>query len=283
MVLRRVWLASFLFIITAVANAQGTVELFKGKTVIFIVPENQLPFIDDYKKLLPQAWTLTPMEVVRWGDIDRYPEGDKNIFLAIHGNERSATARSGNRLYNNQYYLTLSPKIVQESKPGKDEFCRVELHSDFSTDWVNTQKDPIDRFYNNYTFPNFSLPYMMGYLRFMQKNIQTDKFPSEAQAYNNKEMLQQLAGETLYLPIGQPENVFKEAYEGKFESITSQNLVNLIKTNTTNKPIFVFEFVVSGSNKYIGVLDITTGTVVYRRQVPLSNTLKSNDVAKILK
>ena len=181
---RLVLLAFFSVIGTAVVNAQGTLELFKGKTAIFLVPENQISAIKDYRKLLPQAWALTPIEVVKWDDIDKYPEGDKYVFFVIHGSERTGVSRYGNEHHNNQYYLTLSPNIVQDRKPGKDEYCRIELHSDHPTDWVNTKKDDIDRFYKDYTFPNFSLPYMMGYLRFVQRNMQNDKNPSQVLFYS---------------------------------------------------------------------------------------------------
>jgi hypothetical protein len=280
-------------------QAQEGVELLKGKTAVFLVPAKQLQFIEDYRKMLPQAWTLTPIEIIKWDDIDKYPENDKNLFFVIHASERSATSNtSGRTYYNNQYYLTLSPNLEQEKKPGKEEYCRIELHSDHPAEWISTRRDDIDRFYSNYEFPNFSLPYMMGYLRFVQRNLQNNKNPSQVLSYTDKDLLAQLANETLYVPLtafessetstgkkgpARYDDVFKDAYGGKFQHVSTEDLVNLVKNNTANKPIFVFEYVVTGINKYIGVLDITTGTVVYRRQVALSNTLKSHDVAKILK
>lgn len=287
------------FVPSMVATPQDEVEFLKGKTVVFLVPAEQNYFIEEYKKMLPQAWTLTPLEVILWSDIDKYPEGDKYIFFVIHASERSATSNtSGRTYYNNQYYLTLSPNKVQERKPGKGEYCRIELHSDHTTAPVNTRKDDIDRFYINYTFPNFSLPYMMGYLRFVQRNLLNKKDPSPVLSYTDKELLKQLASETLYIPFSalkttetstgkkgsaRNDDVFKDAYGGKFLYLGTEDLINVIKNNTANKPVFVFEYVVSGINKYIGVLEITTGTVVYRRQVALSNMLKSADVGKILK
>jgi hypothetical protein len=284
--LARISLFSFLSV-TPFKGSQD-VDILKGKTVVFILPSTEYFNIDDYKKMLPQAWTLTPIEVIKYSEAASYPENDKYLFFAIRGDETRYTGRYSNMdFHDNQYYLTLSPTYVQKKK-SKDEYCRIDLDADVRM----VHKKPItERVYENSNYGNFSVPYMMSYLRYVQKNLINKKNPTRFQIFSNKELRERLATDTLYVPrysydpkktapYGKDTDVF-DSYKGIYKVVSSADLMDMVKNQTSSKPLFVFEYVEGGADRYVGVIDITSGTVVYRKQRSMGK-LKSADIREII-
>jgi len=121
------------------------------------------------------------------------------------------------------------------------------------------------------------------------------KNPSVYTEYDDKALLPKLKTETLYVPDSllnsrsmfsgkeeaKDENFFEE-YQGKFKYVSNSELMNIIKTAEASKPIFLFEYVQRSTDKYVSVLDVRSGKVVYRKYTSVSYNLKSKDLRRIL-
>lgn len=278
------------------------VNRLKERKVVFIVPQSQYEYFDDYKELLPKAWTLTPLEVVRYNDLEDYNNAAEYSYFDIHGIETTVTRSSGGSYTNTHYYLSLSNYYPKEGKSKKakqavDELCRIELYPEFgTTNYRFSNNDVQQQLYLRSTIRNFTLPYMMAYLRFVQKNVEQKKNPWVYDNYTESGLRAKLAGDTLYVPEGvlydrskwtgkeseKGENFFS-SYKGKYKIVSNRELIDLIKgRSNSKKPLFLFEYVLSSTDKYVSVLDATSGTVVYRRYTPLTYNIKDKDIKRIL-
>ncbi|WP_207495064.1 hypothetical protein [Aridibaculum aurantiacum] len=272
----------------------------KGKTVVFVVPKSEYASLEDYKELLPKAWTLTPMEVIRYSDIDAYADPSKYAFFQINGITTTTTNSRGFSYSNTHYYLALSSSYSTETKKGKekqhtDVLCRVELYPEFAATGINfSAKDASDKIYENVTMRNFSVPYMMAYVRFVQKNLQNKKNPWVYENYSDDVLRDRIKTDTLYVP----ENVLfsrskftgKEAakgadffakYDGRYKIVSNKELTEIVRHRNPKKPLFLFEYVQSSTDKYVGVLEVNSGTVAYRRYTGVTYNLKSKDLKRI--
>lgn len=81
----------------------------KEKTCILALPATEYDFIEDYKALVPTAWTLTPIEVIKYEALPGYESHpDKYTFIQIAGEVTTVTSSSGHSYTNTHYYLELT-------------------------------------------------------------------------------------------------------------------------------------------------------------------------------
>lgn len=277
-------------------------QRLKKQTAVFILPVSEYSHIEDYRQLLPLAWDLTPIEVVKYSDMAKYSDASKYAYFSIHGIKKTTTNTStGSGYSNTHYYLALASNYLKTGKKKdkviSDELCRIELYPDFSaaTYSFSNKEKVVDKLYEQASIRNFSLPYMMAYLKIVQRNIVNKKNPWVYENFSDDNLRSRLSGDTLYVPENlvynrnkftgkeekKDENFF-ESYRGKYKIVSNSELTKLIKNRNKKKPLFLFEYVLSSTDKYVGVLDISSGTIVYRHYTPLTYNLKSKDVEKIL-
>jgi hypothetical protein len=286
------------------ANAQfkeglpdASIQLLKNKTVLFVLPKIEYEYIDDYTDLLSKAWTLTPIKVIKYADLSHYKKDFDKYAYFIFGGLETTTHMQTVSYSNTHYYLTLS---ILHSQPGKskaksDELCRIELYPEMSALSKFSSKNANTELYTNSHFRNFNLPYMLAYLKFVQQNLQQGKNPSIYKSYEDKAMLENLKHDTLYVPENliysrnkftgkeslKDEDFFK-SYNGIYKYVSTEELIDIIKNRNESAPVYLFEYILSSTDKYVGVLEIRSGTVVYRRYTPISYNLKEKDLRAIL-
>jgi hypothetical protein len=270
----------------------------KERTVIFVLPKTEYRYIDDYTSMLSKVWTLTPLKVVKFKDLHSYNKDvDKYFYFTIGGLEHTVFNGSSSYYTNTHYYLKLSTAFVESGKlrSGTEGLCRIELYPDMATVFISPGKYLNPTFYLESSFRNFTLPYMMVYLKFVQQNILNGNNPSVYHSYEDKELLSKIKSDTLYVPDSliysrnkltgkerqEDEDLFSD-YPGKYKFVSTTELINIIKTRDESKPVFLFEYVLSSTDKYVGVLDVRSGKVIYRKYTPMSYNLKAKDIRKIL-
>lgn len=268
------------------------IETLKKRTaVLFLLPKSELAYKEEYKNLLPQAWTVTPIRVVTEKELATYKDrtGTYAYFMlsgirATHSNMSNSSSYS-----NTHFYFALFMDVTKTGEPVR-EMCRIELYPD-----MNTTLYSFDSKNSKQNFRNFKLPYMMAYLRFVQKNLENGTNPSIYDSYEDSKLRSQLSKDVLYVPDSliytrnkftgkeslQDQDLFK-AYKGKYKYVSNAELIELLKTRDISKPFFLFEYVQSSTNKYVSVLDVSTGAVVYRRYQSVSYNLKEKDLERLL-
>jgi hypothetical protein len=58
-------------------------------------------------------------------------------------------------------------------------------------------------------------------------------------------------------------------------------VIDLVKTRK-GKPLFVFEYVLSSTDKFVSVWEVNSGTLAYRHYTPVKYNLKSKDLKNII-
>jgi hypothetical protein len=277
--------------------SNAVLEKLKTKTVLFILPEKEEEYIEDYKTLLPLAWTLTPITIIKYRDLASYIDNDSYAYFKIGAISRTNSQSNGFSFTNTHYFLTLSiiNSIGKKGKITSDDLCRIELYPEFYTTNYNIgRKDVNNVIYTKSIFRNFTLPYMMAYLRFVQKNIQNNNNPWVYDNYKDNALRVKLGKDILYVPdsliFNRDKFTGKESkkdanffnnYPGKYKYVSTKELIDIIKTNT-EKPVFLFEYVLSSTDKYVGVLEINSGTVVYRKYTGMTYNIKEKDLDDII-
>ncbi len=272
------------------------ISRLKEKTVVLILPASEYSYLDDYKELIPTAWTLTPIEVIKYDALRDYSKSpDKYAFFQIDGIETNVTSQSGPSYSTTHYFLTLALVYEEKNKPIMERLCRVELYPEFETVNYSFRKvDVSDQVYRRAVIRNFSLPYILAYLRFVQKNFLQSQNPWIYENYSDETLRGRLANDTLYIPDNlvydrnkfngketkKDESFFKN-YTGKYKIVSTKELISMIKNRKNSKPLFLFEYVLSSTDKYVGVLEVNSGTVVQRKYSPVSYNLKPKDLEQI--
>jgi hypothetical protein len=273
-------------------------DKLKGKSCLLVLPASEYKFMKDYEELVPSAWTLTPIQVIKYDNLPGYAaQGDQFAFFMIDGDElttRMYSDHPASAYRNTHYYLTLAQG--REGKKKMEGLCRIELYPDFTTtDYSFYHKDHNEQVYLRSSFRNFQLPFILAYLKFVQKNLEQQKSPSINKEYHNDSLMKRLATDTLYVldnaifernKFTGKENALPQSefmsYKGKYKYIKTEELIRMIKTRNNDKPLFLFEYVLSSTDKYVGVLDIMSGSVVYREHVSMSYNLHPKDLEKIV-
>ncbi|SFE98007.1 hypothetical protein SAMN05518672_113132 [Chitinophaga sp. CF118] len=275
---------------------EEAMQRLKERTVVFVLPKSESPYMDDYANMLSKVWTITPIKIVNYKDVAPYLENvEKYAFLAIGGIQ----TRSSSGTTNTHYYLTLSVPYTVTGKKTKvkhDDLCRIELYPEMSVIYHFSDKEVNTEMYSNSTFRNFTFPYMTVYLKFLHQNLKDGKRASVFNNYEDKALLSKVKNDTLYIPeeliysrnkfTGKErekddEDLFSE-YPGKYKIVSNSELINIIRTRDESKPIYLFEYVLSSTDKYVGVLDVRSGKVIYRKYTAMSYNLKPKDIRKII-
>ena len=170
------------------------------------------------------------------------------------------------------------------------------MYPNLKTQNIGTSSKHYNELYEGSVIRNFTLPYIITYLRYVQKNITEQRIPGLYAKINDDGLLAKLAKDTLYVPdslvyhrsglSGKEDLNEKElfaSYGGKYRIISTSDLTQIIKSKTDKKPLFLFEYVLSSADKFVSVYNITTGDLVYRRYTPATYNLKPKDLDAILK
>ena len=74
---------------------------------------------------------------------------------------------------------------------------------------------------------------------------------------------------------------FFSEYGGKYKFVSTQELIDIIRRRN-GQPTFIFEYVLSSADNFVGVLEVQSGAVAHRQYKPLKYNIKSKDIKEIL-
>ena len=272
------------------------IQQIKKRSVIFVLPEDEYEYMDDYQQLLSNAWTLSPIKVIKYSDLSSYTrETGKYCYFTFGGSKFTSMTGAGGTY--THYYLTLSVPYARsgslETQP--DELYRIELYPAVSDLLRPFTKDITQVLYTRAILRNFKLPYMLAYVKFVQQNLLQGKKASVFDSYTDKVLLERLKNDTLYVlkntlfsrnkfnaRESEVEEDFFKSYRGKYKYVSTDELIGLIKSRGDSNPLYLFEYVQSSGNKHVSVLDVSSGTMVYRRYTPMSYNIKEKDLRAIV-
>ncbi|SKA16185.1 hypothetical protein SAMN04488128_1021226 [Chitinophaga eiseniae] len=262
--------------------------------MVFIVPDKELPYMEDYKQLLPQVWTISPVKVVTYKEAALYPAASEHYtYFTLH--QEVITHRYGTNTYVNMA-LDVPYKEAGKNRLKVKQLGLVDMYPEIGSMGIQNTKTIIEQMYTQYNIRNFSLPYMLAYLKFTQEQIETGSKLNLADPLADKVLLAQLKKSTLYVPDSliyhrniyaggkekrQSEDLFSE-YKGKFQFIATADLIKLLKEKK-NEPLFLFEYVQNSNTKLIRVLELRTLSTAFRFKSALSYNLKPKDMKLILR
>lgn len=269
-------------------------DRLRQKTVVLVLPSSQYDYLDDYKSMVPKAWTLTPIVVAKFSDVAEYMDPEKYAVFGI-----SAVTSSGSYT-NTHYWLTLSVPYQKEGRKKAsteyDELCRIDLYPDRKTQDIGASQKHYNELYEGSVMRNFTLPYIMTYLRYIQLNLKNQTIPGVYAETKDDALLSKLEKDTLYVPdslvyhrsgFSSKEDMNEKdlfaTYSGKYRIVSTQELTELIKNRTDKKPLFIFEYVLSSTDKFVSIYNETTGALVYRNYKAMTYNLKPKDIEAILK
>lgn len=298
MILRHFFLigATLLSVYNAIAQTKAApltfsdkVALLKGRTVVFVLPEKEWKYMNDYDSLLSQSWTLTPFKVIKSNELEKYQANatDYAFFWSgaiqnTHNTYSGSSGFSNTHSYSNTHYsfdLDLPHTITKKGEIKSHLMAKVMLYAAFA--------DKEKR--------NFTLPFMLAYLRNTQKNLSNDKNISEFDRQDDYKLKARLRKDTLYVPdsILYTRNKFTgkeklmsqsffKAYGGPYKFVSTAELISMIKNRDASKPLFLFEYVLSSTFKFVSVIEVNTGTMVHRRYSMMTYNIKEKDIKAIL-
>lgn len=55
------------------------IQNIKKRGVIFVLPEDEYEYIEDYQKMLSNAWTLSPIKVIKYSDLSIQTSSKRRI------------------------------------------------------------------------------------------------------------------------------------------------------------------------------------------------------------
>src|SRR3982751_572694 len=136
---------------------------------------------------------------------------------------------------------------------------------------------------------------MVAYMRFVQSNLINSVKAWVYDNYSVKSFRSMLKTDTLYVPehtfiswdlsAGQEAeqvNSLLAKYGGPYKYVSNKELVNMIKSRPNDKPLFILEYVENSNSRFLGVLDVQSGTVAFRRYSILMFKLKPKDFQGIV-
>lgn len=272
---------------TPLFDKKELLNIVKARTMVLIIPDKELPYLEDYKQMLPQAWTISPIKVVTCKEAALYPAASEQY---TYFNLTLWTKETRGR-FTNYIYIGLDiPFRVSGRDKNRVKFTTFgQIDMEYNRDrTVTTKGKPlIEQLYTDYVIPNFTLPYMMAYLRLTQEKLQGVK-TSREEYLKDEALVAQLRKGTLYVTdstffnvsgkLQKEKNPFA-SYPGKYEYISTDSLINILKEGK-KEPVFLFDYA-TGGFKYIRVWELRSLRTAYRKLIYGNPALNSQDLRKI--
>lgn len=315
------YLIAFLFTVTfsfcaksqiAITNLSELAKIKRGTTYIAMKDpssEKSKAYIDVFKKY----WTISKYEFIKYTDIEKYISPE-NSFVTIGGYETNVqftkqytngSIRDGINYSHTHLYLelwTCSEKYFKSEKKNKVfgrgsqvQVARIELFTDF-----RTLSDPDLLFQSDYDgeghIRNWGPGILKNYLQLLMSYLNKNKDHGLFAGIQNKKELRNLKKETLYVPDyvltkfnkftgneskkHKEEKIFKH-YNFKYQIIPTAELNQKILADET--PFYYLIYVKSSTDKYVSVINSSTGEMIYTTYQPMSYNIKSKDLKALQK
>ncbi|HET7544080.1 MAG TPA: hypothetical protein VFK05_29615 [Polyangiaceae bacterium] len=266
--------------------APATVSALKAKTTVFVLQPGDGGELDAFRSLLPQAWTMTPLEVVMPDQVDRFKDSKRYQYFTVD------TFYSTNGLPE-QYGLVLVDALGESD--NLQGYCRYPLSKVLERRVSHFEREavgPKARQYYNWHPSTLAL-----YLRSIQRDLESGLRRSMYEQKSERTRLPSVKEHTLYVPDyaltpdkGSPElqnanpsEVFAQ-YPYHYEVIEPRALGDLLGPEFAGErsSVLALDCAFTGKERFVTVYS-PAGGVIYRRNSRFGATLTRGDIAELLK
>ncbi len=275
--------------------------LIKTKTA-FIYGKSEVGELENWKKVIAQVWTITPVEFISYEKFASYYAKTNYSFITISGFNTSVTNVSTGFAYDNShFYLNLWMKHINDKgKAEKKSFFRIELYPDFKTyAKVQTAKkeEVFNAIYGTGKFFNLYPGLIMNDLKLANDCLKSGEVRWLFQNQTNAEAMGKLSDDTLYMPDymlvqfnamtgdetkKMDEQKLMAAYTNIYKYISAKELSDKI-VNGSDSKFYYLIYVKSSTDKYLNVFNSQNGELIYSRYKPISYNVSETDFKDLMK
>ncbi|PSG88260.1 hypothetical protein [Aurantibacter aestuarii] len=315
------YLLTFLFTVITIFYAKSQIAIsntselakIKGGTTYIAMKDPSTEKAKKFIEVFKNNWTISKFEFIKYSEIEDYLSPNSS-FLTIGGYEtnvqfiklyQNGRSKNGINYSNTHLYLELwtcadnyfENKKDKKSFENKDKIqvARIELFTDFET-----LADPDKIFQSDYDGdghirnwrPGILKNYLQSLMNYLNKSKNRTLF---SETINEKE-IKNLKNEILYVPEyvlmkfnkftgdetkkHNEKSIFKD-YKFKYQLLSKDELSEKILVDNT--PFYYLIYIKSSTDKYINVINSTTGEIIYSKYSPVSYNIKSKDLKKLQK
>lgn len=281
-----------------------TIDSLKKTTTIFFYQKADIPTLDTLRRMLTEAWDITPLIFVEGTKAAEYMgnpaysyfvNSSYDVDMMVGGTSSNpgdpyAASNPGTYASWTHYYL-----LLQFGGKDATNLCRIELYPKFRTAKPKGQDYyDIDRniFYSRILFHNWTPLLLKAQLQEAAANIKNKFRPCLYDIVKAENLTELLTGDTLYVPKSllldfnilngnenyQGDDIFS-GYKYKYRLCTDEELYDIFEVQKRGR--LLFENVISSTFKYITIHDMRDKKIVYRNFVQDSKTIKAKDIKAI--
>lgn len=266
-------------------------QLKRNKTVFFMKfnkNKKDSLMIDSFYQAFKLGWTFNELVIDDIKNIKNYSGNPEYSYILIEGKY----SEGGNASHSANFYLTLTVNDLneKETKTKARVLCRIDLFPDENFSAISTGETfsfkknddqlVLDDVYTSIKkrwILNFTPVYLMAHLGAVSTNINTGIRPKHKDNYKIDNLQEVLSKDTLFvskrvlksyklkgfsaIEIDLDEEVFED-YKYKYKICTDAELYKIFVREKRGK--LLFEYVKSGTNKYINIIDVISKKYIYR-------------------
>lgn len=286
--------------------SQEELEAFKKTETIFVLPTHISQ--EEYETVLSKVWTITPYKLVDYKDFDlsNYANGNYSVVEIKKRDLKSMSYYYALELYMfindiseelsgiSNKFSSKYERLVEKNTLPVASVMLVEKLSSMVDLVMSGRADKLDDetlreiFYAEDFFYNFHIGLLSNYLQLINSKLTAGK-GYWIYGNDNSQDLALLKESTLYIPqyilddyednkkmsVGEKDIAFEEiieAYKFPFEVIGDEALDKKI---LNQEKIFYLRFARMSYQKFITVVDASTGEEIYRKYIPGAKSKKN--------
>jgi len=272
-------------------------QQLRKTTTLFVLQDRDYEHLEDFDKAIKSAWTFTPYKIIRREEIISYGRRPGYSFF----NFTAGSYINGSRHTARLYYALWMPIREKNGNSNPKEFGEIVMHANFIqnlmvTYGLLTEKSKlavIDTLYNT-QLETWGAGYLREYLREMNRLLAFDKVHNYFQDFSNKEAMQKLQQDTLFIPsyvnirynvLGAPhlkdrdEEDMAGSYRYPVKIVSSDSLNEMLLR--AEKPINYVVYTQSSNSKFINVFNSGGGGLIYSAYDKMGRKFKAKDLRQI--
>lgn len=277
---------------------------FKKSTTYFVLQAKDYADQGAFQDAIAKVWTVTPFKIIRPDEMSKLDK-NRSSFFFFGG---FVTTRQGRGTGSFHPHLSYDLFMLGTNKKGRTEqnmLGKVLLHLDgesyrFVARYANGNSQHFSEkvipfLYNEAEMQNWSPLMLSGYLKVINDGLISGTLRSVFEEYTNKEGINALRSETLYVPnyVNTKFNMFtggekdteddesdlKAAYAFPSQYSDLPALENT--ANASTEGIYYLSYIKSSTDKFVSVFNSRTGEMIYTAYSPMSYNFKLKDLKRI--
>ena len=248
-------------------------KAFKATKTVFITRSEDDN--ESYQGLLEKVWTITPLEVVSYAEVDQYLGKSEYSFFEIQSTTIYNEKNNSSCTY---IYLSLYFNEPQElgEEPYPQHIAKMELHPDAVTLFGDYDSSFSDHVYNKATLYNWEKVTLINYFKQVNDHLKKRKGKAFYDRMDSDKQLKRLKRKILYVPdfvlskfspvqkkndgFHNAEDLFDD-YAFKYKVVSAKELLD-VYLNTEGS--FYYLTTVKSCNKVmVNVVNGRTGAIIY--------------------